>query len=79
MKSIFELMDITHTLELLCIERGRDMSPLWLGLWVGRIGPRKCIMAVAMGSKYSSYYSYFKWLSDLLLDEPLQVGWYCHS
>ena len=28
------------------------------------------IMAIAMGGKYSSYYSYFKWLSDLLLDEP---------
>ena len=52
-------MDIAHTLELLCIERGRDMSPLWLSLWVASIA---LIIVILSG------------LSGLLLDEPLKWG-----
>ena len=58
-------MDIAHTLALLCIERGRDMSPLWLSLWVASIA---LIIVILSGLATCYWMNRCKWGGIAILD-----------
>lgn len=72
LKNILELMDIVHIVELLCIERGRDMSPLWLSLWVASIA---LIIVIVSGLAACYWMNRCKWsgmaIIDALITSPL--------
>ena len=58
-------MDIVHIVELLCIERGRDMSPLWLSLWVASIA---LIIVILSGLATCYWMNRCKWGGIAILD-----------
>lgn len=65
LKNILELMDIVHIVELLCIERGRDMSPLWLSLWVASIA---LIIGIVSGLAACYWMNRCKWSGMAIID-----------
>ena len=58
-------MDIVHIVELLCIERGRDMSPLWLSLWVASIA---LIIVIVSGLAACYWMNRCKWSGMAIID-----------
>ena len=75
LKNILELMDIVHIVELLCIERGRDMSPLWLSLWVASIA---LIIVIVSGLAACYWMNRCKW-SGMAIIDLLPCRLYCHQ
>jgi len=76
LKNILELMDTANILKLLCIERGRDMSPLWLSLWVASIA---LIIVIVSGLAACYWMNRCKWSGMAIIDAlitlpPVVVG-----
>ena len=65
MKNILEIMDTANILNLLCIERGRDMSPFWLSLWVASIA---LIIVILSGLGTCYWMNRCKWGGIAILD-----------